>query len=95
MKTRDVYLVSGQTLNDSDTVTVDLTKNLKILYLIVKYSATNGATSNTVGRLCHMVSKLAVIDGSTVIHSLSMDEEQAKNFFDRRALPYQFLTDGY
>jgi hypothetical protein len=94
MKTRDVYLVKGQTLNDSDTVTVDITKGLKILYLILKYSATNGATSNTVGRICHMVSKLSVIDGSNVLHSLSMDEEQAKNFYDNKALPYQFLTQA-
>jgi hypothetical protein len=92
MKTRDVYLVKGQTLNDADTVTIDITKGLKILYLILKYSATNGATSNTVGRISHMVSKLSVIDGSNVLHSLSMDEEQAKNFYDYKALPYQFLT---
>jgi hypothetical protein len=94
MKTRDVYLINGQTLKDSDTVTVDITKGLKIQYLIVKYSNTNGATSNTVGRLASMVSKLAVIDGSNVLHSLSMDEEQAKNFYDYKALPYQSLTQA-
>jgi len=94
MKTRDVYLINGQTLKDSDTVTLDLTSNLKILYLIVKYSATNGGTSNTLARIAGQVSKLAVIDGSNVLHSLSMDEEQAKNFYDYKALPYQFLTQA-
>lgn len=94
MKTRDVYLINGQTLKDSDTVTLDLTKNLKIQYLIVKYSATNGATSNTVARLNNMVSKLAIIDGSNVLHSLSMREEQAKNFFDYGTLPFQTLTQA-
>lgn len=94
MKTRDVYLINGQTLKDSDTVTYDLTKNLKIQYLILKYTNTNGATSNTVARLASMVSKLAVVDGSNVIHSLSMIQEQAKNFFDYRHLPYQSLTQA-
>jgi len=94
MKTRDVYLVSGQTLKDSDTVTIDITKGLKILYLIVKYSNTNGATSNTLARLASMVSKLSVIDGSTVLHALSMDEEQAWNFYQRGRLPYQSLTQA-
>lgn len=94
MKTRDVYLINGQTLKDADTVTYDLTKNLKILFLIVKYSNTNGATSNTLGRLNSMISKLAVLDGSAVLHSLSMREEQAKNFLDYRKLPYQSLTQA-
>lgn len=92
MKTRDVYLLNGQTLKDSDTVTIDLTRGLKILYLIVEYTATNGATSNTVGRLASMVSKLAIVDGSNVLHSLSMVEEQAKNFFDYKVMPYQKLS---
>src|SRR6185437_13972157 len=54
----------------------------------------NGATSNTVGRLNGMVSKLVVDDGSNVLHSLSMREEQAKNFFDYGKLPYQSLTQA-
>lgn len=94
MKTREVYLISGQSLQDAQTVDVDLTKSLKILALRIQYKATNGATSNTVGRLNGMVSKLVVDDGSNVLHSLSMREEQAKNFFDYGQLPYQSLTQA-
>lgn len=94
MRLRDVYLLDGQTLNDSDTVTVPLTGVGKILFLRIQYSDTNGATSNTVGRLNGMVSKLSVIDGSTVLHSLSMREEQAKNAFDYGHMPYQVLTQA-
>lgn len=94
MKTRDVYLLNGYAVKDSDTVTVDLTKGMKVLYFIIRYSNTNGGTSNTVGRLNGMVSKLALIDGSDVKHSLSMREEQAKNFFDYRRLPYQLLDQS-
>ena len=92
MKTRDVYLLNQQTLNDTDTVTVDLTKSLKILYLLVQYSNLNGATSNTLGKLNGAVSKLSVIDGSNVLHSLSMQEEQAKNAYDYGQLPFQQLS---
>lgn len=94
MRIRDVYLLNGQTLKDSDTVTVDIARGLKILYMNVHYEATNGATSNTVGRLNGMVSKLAVVDGSNVLHSLSMQEEQAKNFFDTGQFPTQSLTQA-
>ena len=92
MKLREVYLVNGQTLNDSDTVPINLTGVGKILKLRVQYQATNGATSNTVGRLNGMVSKLQVVDGSNVMHSLSMREEQAKNFYDNGRLPFQQLS---
>lgn len=94
MKTRDVYLINGQTLKDSDTVTLDLTKNLKIQYLILKYTNTAGAGGASAARLASSVSKLAVVDGSSVLHSLSMDQEQAKNFFDYRHLPYQALSQA-
>lgn len=94
MRLRDVYLLNQQTLNDSDTVTVNLTGVGKILFLRIQYSDTNGATSNTVCRLNGMVSKLSVIDGSTVLHSLSMREEQAKNCYDYGHMPYQLLSEA-
>lgn len=94
MKIRDVYLAKSQSLNDSDTVNIDLTKSLKILKIRVQYTNTNGATSNTVGRLNGMVSKLAVVDGSSVIHSLSMREEQARNARMYGKMPYQKLSQA-
>lgn len=94
MRVRDVYLLNGQTLNDSDTVTVNLTRGLKILFIRLQYTATNGATSNTLQKLNSMVSKLQVIDGSSVLFSLSMQELQALNFFDYRTLPYQLLSQA-
>jgi len=94
MRIRDVYLVNGQSLNDSDTVTIDLTRSLKILSLRIQYTATNGATSNTVARLNGMVSKIQVIDGSTVLTSLSMQEVQALNFYRNKRLPLQILSQA-
>lgn len=94
MKLRWVYLADGQSLNDSDTVTLNITKGLKILAIRCRYSATNGGTSNTVGRLNGMVSKLAVVDGSQVLHSLSFREEQARNFRVNGYMPYQSLSQA-
>lgn len=94
MRLRDVYLLNQQTLNDSDTVTVNLGGNGKILYLRVQYSDTNGATSNTLCRLNALVTKIQVIDGSRVIQALSMREAQVRNAFMFKRLPYQVLTEA-
>lgn len=94
MKIRQVYLINGQSLNDSDTVTQDITKGLKILRLRCQYKATNGGTSNTVGRLNGMVSKLAVVDGSNVLFSGSMREVQADNFAMNYRMPFQALSQA-
>ena len=93
MRLRDVYLLNGQALNDSDTVTVDLARSLKILYLRIQYQAQNGTTSNTLCKINGSVSKLQVIDGSNVLTSLSMREAQAKNCFDYRRMPFQVLSE--
>lgn len=92
MKTRDYVLINAQTLTDSQTVTKDLTGGLKIMELRCRYSATNGATSNTLGKLNAKITKLEVVDGSDVLHSLSGQEEQALNFYRHGVLPFQQLN---
>jgi hypothetical protein len=92
MRIRDVYLLNAQSLNDSDTVIVPLTRSLKILSLRIQYQDQNGSTSNTLDKLNDQVSKFAVVDGSDVLHSLSMREEQAWNCFQRGRFPYQALS---
>lgn len=94
MRFRDVYLMNAQTLLDSDSVTINLQGGLKILYLLIQYQATGGATSNTLCRLNGLVSRLAVADGSNVIQSLSMREAQARNAFTFKRLPFQVLGES-
>jgi len=94
MKVRDVYLAKAQTLTDSGTVTIPIPKGLKIQHLRVKIGATNGATSNTVGKVNGMVSKIEVVDGSDLLHSLSMREEQAANAFQNEFFPRKELSAG-
>ncbi len=92
MKTRDYVLVNARTMADSETFTKDLKRGMKIQYLRCLYQGTNGATSNTLGKLNGMVSKLEVLNGSDVLHSLSMRQEQSANFFRHGNLPFQQLN---
>ena len=92
MKVREHVLINNRTLTDSETVAKDLGKGLDIMELRCIYQATNGATSNTLGKLNGMISKLEVVDGSEVLHSLSGQEEQALNFYRHGALPFQQLN---
>jgi len=92
MKLRDYVLVNAETLTDSKTITEELDPGLKIMELRCRYSATNGATSNTLGKLNAKITKLEVVDGSDVLHSLSGQEEQSLNFFRHGRLPFQQLN---
>lgn len=94
MKVRDHYIAKAQTLADSATTTIDIPKGLKIQELRVKVGATNGATSNTVGKVCSLVSKLELVDGSDVLHSVSMCKEQALNFYTNGRFPRKELSAG-
>lgn len=94
MKVRDVYLAKAQTLTDSGTVTIPIPKGLKIQHLRCKIGATNGATSNTLGKVNAMVSKIEVVDGSDALHSLSMRQEQALNCFQNYWFPRKELSAG-
>jgi len=96
MRTRRVYLVgsagAGQGVADAATFTLNLTGVGKIRWMRIHFEDTNGGTSNTVGNLHSMVSKIQVVDGSRVLHSLSMQEEIALNAYRYGAMPQAFLT---
>lgn len=98
MRVRDVYLAKADTLSDTQSKTYIVPPGLKIQHVRVRYAATNGATSNTVGKLNGMVSKLEFVDGSDIWHSVSMQEEQALNFYNGNIfsnnLPKKILSAG-
>ena len=94
MKTRDVYITKAQTLADSGTLTFPINMLGKIQNIRAQFKATNGATSNTVAKLCGLVSKIEVVDGSDVLCSLSMREMQALNCFNNRYMPFKDLSSG-
>lgn len=94
MKTRDYYIASSQSLADSGSLSWPLTGLGKIGHIRVKLSATNGATSNTVGKLKSLVSKIEVLDGSNVICSVSGRELFAIDCFCNRTAPAHDMSGG-
>lgn len=92
MKTRDYVLVNAENITDTKTYTKALESGMKIQEARILYQATNGGTSNTLAKLNGMVSKLEVLDGSDVLHSLSMRQEQARDYFLTGRLPFQQLN---
>ena len=91
MKTRDYVLVNAENITDTKTFKKALDPGMKIQEARILYQATNGSTSNTLGKLNGMVSKLEVVDGSDVLHSLSFRQEQARDYFLTGRLPFQQL----
>ena len=89
MKTRDYYFAKAQALTDSGTVSVLIPPGLKLQHLRVILSGTNGATSNTVGKLSGMVTKIEVLNGSDILQSLSGRENQGYFFFNSSRVPSQ------
>ena len=98
MKVRDYYLAKNQTVGDSGSFTWNIPTGLKIQDIRVIYTSTNGATSNTVGKLCGMVTKLEVLNGSDVLASLTGREAQALFCFnghlDYGKFPWKSLTSA-
>lgn len=94
MKVRDVYVTKAEAMADSGTKTYPLNAYSKLQHLRIRVSATNGATSNTVGKLKGLVSKIEVVDGAAVIASCSMLEWFAANCFNNGIAPFQDLTAG-
>lgn len=95
-KYRDYYLAKASSVGDSGSYTWALPIGIKIQDIRVIYRSTNGATSNTVGKLNGMITKLEVLNGSDVLASLSGKEAQAMFAFnghlDYGKLPYKLLN---
>ncbi|MHC4397646.1 MAG: hypothetical protein ACYS1A_18540, partial [Planctomycetota bacterium] len=94
LKTRLRVLKDEASINDSDTITLDINITKPISAFTILYEATNGATSCVDHELHDDVSKIEVVDGTDVKTSLSMIEMQALNFFETGKLPFQQLTEA-
>jgi hypothetical protein len=94
MKCREVYVAQAQTLADSGSLTWPLGAFGKVNQIRVKCGATNGATSNTVGKLKHWISKLEIVDGALVIAACSGLEWYAVDCFCNRFSPFHDLSGG-
>lgn len=94
MQVRDVYLTKAETCADTFVKTYPLNSFQALMSLRIRIGATTGATSNTVGKLHSLISKIEVIDGSNVLFSCSGLESMAFNCFNNGVMPYQDISCG-
>jgi hypothetical protein len=94
MQVRDVYVTKAEACSDTFVKTYPLNQFANLMHLRLRFAATNGATSNTVGKIHGWISKIEVLDGSNVLCSLSGTELLAFNCFNNALMPYQDLHGG-
>lgn len=79
----------------SGTKTIDLPKSALLSQLLIRLTATNNGTSNRNNHIHDKISKIEVIvDGSTVVKSLSGLQAQALAFFNSKRLPATRIHEG-
>jgi len=89
MNYRQASLLAQEDASTAGTKTVDLDIKDVISRIQVKYGYTNGSHDAT-DHPAKIVSKVEVVDGSTVLYSLSGREIEALDFFDgRKVRPYE------
>lgn len=94
LKWRDVFIEDQKTLEDSETPTIDLKVIDPISALTIMYVARNGSVTNLNNHLHDNVSKIELVDGSDVLHSLSMLQNIALNFYEQGGkMPPYFLSE--
>lgn len=94
MKERLVYIADAEAVSDSGTFIkpIDIVDPITQMDLII--GATTGATSCVDHEIHDDISKIEVIDGGDVLHSLTMIEEQALNCFERGQFPWFSFNEG-
>jgi len=89
MNYRQASLLAQEDASTAGTKTVDLDIKDVISRIQVKYGYTNGSHDAT-DHPAKIVSKVEVVDGSTVLYSLSGREIEALDFFDgKKVRPYE------
>jgi len=94
MKERLVYLANDESVPDAGTFikNIDITDPITQIDLI--FENITGATSCVDHEIHDDVSKIEVVDGGDVLHSLTMIEEQALNSFEKGRFPWFDFDEG-
>jgi hypothetical protein len=93
MNYRDVLLKDNLTISTASTSTYDLNLIDPISQLYFKFNIANHATTPVlIAHPARAVSKIEIIDGSNVIHSLSGEQMLAAMYYDRKLVPQSYLN---
>lgn len=93
MKTRDAVLDYQLTVKDTETYKKDLDLVTPISAIELEVECTNGATSNIDNFISDIVTKIEVVDGSEVLHSLNMSQLEAMHFYKTGKMPVVFPSE--
>lgn len=94
MPVRHSTIKSQETLADSSTEVVDLSKNDWISAILIEYYATNGATNNEDAHPHDLVSSIQVLDGSYVLKSMTGVQACALYLYDHGVVPPEWLDEN-
>jgi hypothetical protein len=93
MKTRDGVLLYQETEKDTETETIDLNIVDPVSAINLEIEATNGSTSNLGNFISDIVTKVELVDGSTVLESLNMSQLEGKHFYHTGKTPVLFPSE--
>lgn len=93
MKYRDHYFKREATVNNSDTVIIDINLKDPVSQISIEYEATNGSTSCVDHEIHDDISSIELVDGSQVLWSLDMQQARALNFFELKQLPHELADE--
>ena len=93
MRTRDAVLEYQRTLADAGTLTIDLDLVDPVSALELEFDATNGTTSNEDNFISDVITKVELVDGSTVLTSLSLAQLEALYFYKTGKSPTLFPSE--
>ena len=94
MKFRNHYFKREATVNNADTIIIDVNVKDAISAFIIEYEATNGATSSLNHELHDDITSIELVDGSNVLWSLDMQQARALNFFETKQLPHEYNNEA-
>ena len=94
MRTQAIYIEDQRTWGDTGPLTDKLNISEPISAIDVLIRATNGSTTNLANPLNVDVDRVEIIDGTDRLHSLSLVQGIAQNFYEYGRYPNHILTEG-
>lgn len=93
MPMRHSVVKDQETLADSTTTTIDLSKNDWVSGILIEFYATNGGTNNQDAHPHDIISSIQVVDGSYILKSLSGVEAAALYLYNHGVVPPETLDE--
>jgi len=91
-KKRLATILAPMDLGSAGTKTIDINIKDTISRITMIWKATVATVSVMTAPVLRALSKIELVDGSDVLFSLSGEEAQALNYYDRKVMPYNSLS---